>query len=142
MLPARSVFHQNDVTVVCSYAHANIFSPILQEADVRERVAAQLEALITASGWEMGGVCSDREAAAVPSRAADSFVEGLMLTTTTRAYGRYFRSEWSSKCTQWAAAFRGGAHVTTNNFLEGWHACLKRHFMRSSNRTAGRLVMK
>ena len=68
----KECFHQNNVTVVCSSAHANIFSPILQEADVKERVAAQLEALITASGWEIGGVCSDPEAAAVSSRAAPS----------------------------------------------------------------------
>ena len=78
----------------------------LQEDDVRERVAAQLEALITASGWEIGGVSSDEEAVAVASRAATAFVEQLMLAEPTRTYGHYFRAESLAKISQWATAFR------------------------------------
>ena len=105
---------------------------------MRNRVAAQLEALITASGWEIGGVNTDEEAVAVASRAVAAFVKELMLAEPTKAYGLYFRAEWQEKAAQWAAAFRGGTNVTTNNMLESWHSQLKRVFLRRSNRTVGR----
>ena len=104
---------------------------------VHERVAAQLEALLTASGWELGGVTSDEEAEAVAARATNAFVKELLLSQPTRAYGLYFQAEWAGKTAEWAAAFRSGASLTTNNMLEGWHSQLKGVFLRKTKRTVG-----
>ena len=79
---------------------------------------------------------TDEEAVKVASRVATAFVEDLMLTGVTRAYGRYFRSEWLKKTAQWAVALRSRAFITTNNALESWHSQLNRRFPRLNNRTA------
>ena len=65
-----------------------------------------------------------------------------MLSNSTREFGVYFHKEWLSKAAQWIAAFRSGATLTTNNFLESWHSKLKGGFLSVTNRTAERYVTK
>ena len=71
------------------------------------------------------GSRSEEEAVTVATQAATAFVNELMLSNSTREFGVYFRKEWLSKAAQWVAAFRSGATITTNNFLESWHRKLK-----------------
>ena len=65
----------HEATAGCCYS---------QEADARERVAAQLEALITSSGWDIAGVATEEEAIQLASRAMTAFVSDLMKSAATR----------------------------------------------------------
>ena len=99
----------------------------------RERVAARLKALLTASCWVLGGVACDSDAEAVAYRAVCAFAQKLMLAQPTRAYGQYVHAEWAGK----AAAFRGGAGLTSNKMLGSWHSQLKGAFLHRTNRSNG-----
>ena len=109
-----------------------------QDTDARDRVAAQLEAFISSSGWEVSGVANEDEALQKARFAMNAFADDLMRNAATRAFGKYFRQEWLPKCSQWAAAFRRGSFVTTNNLCEAWHSTLKRVFLGPAKRTVGR----
>ena len=61
-----------------------------------------------------------------------------MMAKSTRIYGLYFRSEWLEKGTQWAATFRSGAMLATNNnMVESWHSQVKCVSPRRSHRPTG-----